>query len=100
VQREIDRHAGPAEIVVGDRRYPVTCSYTVRQDMTDVSGMGGTELVAGSTSWRGSFNAEQLVTWEIFEAATARLELPDGRAGDIVVLNNSGAFTGTGSAPQ
>ena len=97
----IESYNGPAELVVSDgRRYPIICAYTVLEDQPNGPGKEQvTSLEAGVKKWRGSFEAEATIRSEIFEALTARLELPDGRAGEVVIGSSEGKFTGNEAPP-
>src|SRR5262245_62518625 len=97
--RVTETYRGRAEVVLVDgRRYPVTCSFSVWLDRGETRGAWtARHLLEALRAWRGSFSAEQEVQAEIFDAQTARLELPDGRFGDVLVIDSLGEFTGTGT---
>jgi hypothetical protein len=99
--RVIETYRGQADLVLVDgRRYPVTCSFSVWIDRGEARGdWTARHLLEALRAWRGSFAAQQEVQAEIFDAQTARLELPDGRFGDVRVIDDLGAFTGTGTPP-
>jgi hypothetical protein len=91
--RVIDSYNGPGEIVLSDgRRYPLVCAYTVFVDSE-------AERPENLPAWGGSYAADHAVQGELI-GEQARLELPDGRAGDVLVIDNLGGFTGTGSPPE
>ena len=99
--RVIETYRGQADLVLVDgRRYPVDCSFSVWLDRGEARGPWlPTHFADALKRWRGSFKAEYEIQAEIFDAQDAKLELPDGRRGDVLVIDNLGGFTGTSPPP-
>jgi hypothetical protein len=92
--RTIDTHSGPATLMVDDTDpIVVECSYVVEEEMD-----WDTPLFV---RWHGTFSTESVLP----AVATAKLNLPDGRSGEILVRTRDvsrgyGTFDGAGEPPR
>jgi hypothetical protein len=92
--RRIDAHSGPATLLV-DNTEPIAveCSFVVEEELAwDMPIL---------VRWHGSFSTEAVLP----PAATAKLNLADGRCGEIFVRERDvsrgyGTFDGAGEPPR
>jgi hypothetical protein len=89
---DVDEYDGPAEILQGAGRYPVTVDYTLHDGDTEPTAWSGSYAVAGDAPWPSE--------------GPATLVLPEGEQGSIVIsfaendtTHQVGLFQGSGQPP-
>lgn len=89
---QIGRYSGPATVVFGPQRVPITVELVAHQEMI----RAGDQWLGGLTEWRGRITGGELNTWDLMGVDDVQLEV-NGVAGDVII--DSRGIQGSGPIP-
>jgi hypothetical protein len=86
----IGHYVGNATLIIGDHRVPASVELYAYQAVVDVPRMGAPPLkMPGTIRWSGMVRAGAYDPFDANRANPCSIELPDGRAGSIVINGRS-----------